>query len=133
MGNLLLRKLGRSLPVALAAVALSAAPAMADAQGNFNIVKSGHSKASGRIVVNERFSDDKVWFKGSITKLSSRGCDWLEADGHKISEVCGKKGTKKWMNKAIIYGIFGGTSLEYRLCHEFGDGQTCSKSKTFDW
>ncbi|MGW5864719.1 hypothetical protein ACWFRJ_21380 [Streptomyces sp. NPDC055239] len=128
-------KIAKVIPLAAVLVLVVAAPAAADSNGKFSVKKAGYSKASGRYSINERFGDTRVWFKGSITKTRSGGCDYLQVNqnGHwsKIKGKCGSKGTRK-MYKYVTMGVLD-SSLDIRMCHKFDDYVRCGKKQHIKW
>ncbi|MGW8374498.1 hypothetical protein [Streptomyces sp. ODS28] len=112
-------------------VLLAGGPAAADSKGKFSAPNGKYAKASGSYQVNNRAGDDRVWFKGKLTKKVKSGCELFQAGvpgKHwlTVKKKCSKGSVKLY--KKYDYGKLDSYAY-YRLCHRYDDFVKCGKVK----
>lgn len=127
----MLKRLGKSLPIVVALMAIGTGPAFADTSGKYDISEGNNSESYGNYVVNQRAGDTRVWLKdGTLHKNYVAGCDWVQVGGIKMAQLCNAMGYKD-VNGYVTIGILT-FSTYIKVCHKY-DGSTTCASKKLSW
>ncbi|MGW7307860.1 hypothetical protein ACWGI1_20050 [Streptomyces sp. NPDC054835] len=120
----------RASVAAVALVALSSSPALADSSGTYSVSQNTNSSSYGSYEVNQRAGDTRFWLHGTLHKNYNAGCDWVEVAGQKMAELCNASGYKA-VDGYYTFGILN-FQATVRVCHSYAGSTQCG-AKTYYW